>query len=88
MYTILFIGKSDFKFKYIPIKSNLNIPDQRYKISRLNSANNYMSNEIFDIIIKDNICYVSRIDINSKWNIELKIYIKYIPKTDHNIILS
>ena len=88
MYTILFIGKSDFKFKYLPIKSNLNVPDQTYKISRLNSANHYMSNEIFDIIIKNNICYVSRIDINSKWNIELKIYIKYIPKTDHNIILS
>ena len=54
MYTILFIGKSDFKFKYLPIKSNLNVPDQTYKISRLNSANHYISNEIFDIIIKNN----------------------------------
>ena len=88
MYTILFIGKSDFKFKYIHINSKLNIPDQTLKINKLNSANHFTSNDTFDIVIKNNICYISRTDINDKWNLELKIYIKYIPKHDDNIILS
>ena len=88
MYTILFIGKSNFKFKYININSKLNIPDQRYTINKLNSANSYIYNDSFDVIIKNSTCYITRTDKNEGWNIELKIYIKYLPNNDNNIILS
>ena len=88
MYTILFIGKSNFKFKYVPIKSTLDIPDQRYTINKFTSANVYGTNDTFNIIINNNTCYIERIDKNEGWNIELKIYIKYVPDKDNNIILS
>lgn len=75
-YYLLDIGNSQSNNKEIILDEKYDFVDDEYNISKNNWYNNDSCSDQFKVIINNGKCIINRIDHNTGWGIQLKIYVK------------